>query len=282
MASDNICKYLAEQYPAQFVRWLLSKEAENIQVLKTELSVEPIRADSLILLQIDDQILHLEFQTLPYSQPPLPFRMLQYWVRLQAQYWGQEIVQVVIFLKQITSEAVYTDRYQNTNTEHRYRVIRLWEQDPAPLLAVPALLPLAALARSNSPNILLQQVATQVASIEEIEQRRNISACVELLAGLRFDENLISQLLREDLMQESVIYQKIVQQGVQQGLQQGRKEGELALIMRQLIRRFGSLDPLVQERLERLSVPQLEELGEVLLDFSAVSDLAAWLDVQSQ
>mgnify|MGYP000499714909 CR=1 FL=1 len=278
MASDNICKYLAEQYPAQFVRWLLAKEAENIQVLKTELSVEPIRADSLILLQIDDQILHLEFQTLPYSQPPLPFRMLQYWVRLQAQYWGQEIVQVVIFLKQITSDAVYTDRYQNTNTEHRYRVIRLWEQDPAPLLAVPALLPLAALARSNSPNILLQQVATQVASIEEIEQRRNISACVELLAGLRFDENLISQLLREDLMQESVIYQKIVQQG----LQQGRKEGELALIRRQLTRRFGSLDPLVQERLQRLSVPQLEELGEVLLDFSAVSDLAAWLDVQEQ
>jgi len=278
LASDNICKYLAEQYPAQFVRWLLAKEAENIQVLKTELSVEPIRADSLILLQIDDQILHLEFQTLPYSQPPLPFRMLQYWVRLQAQYWGQEIVQVVIFLKQITSDAVYTDRYQNTNTEHRYRVIRLWEQDPAPLLAVPALLPLAALARSNSPNILLQQVATQVASIEEIEQRRNISACVELLAGLRFDENLISQLLREDLMQESVIYQKIVQQG----LQQGRKEGELALIRRQLTRRFGSLDPLVQERLQRLSVPQLEELGEVLLDFSAVSDLAAWLDVQEQ
>ncbi len=83
-------------------------------------------------------------------------------------------------------------------------------------------------------------------------------------------------------MQESVIYQKIVQQGVQQGLQQGRKEGELALIMRQLTRRFGSLDPLVQERLQRLSVPQLEELGEVLLDFSAVSDLAAWLDVQEQ
>ncbi|MGA9383056.1 MAG: hypothetical protein WBV73_30205, partial [Phormidium sp.] len=60
MASDNISKYLTEKYPAQFVRWLLNKEPENIQVLKTELSVEPIRADSLILLQIDEQILHLE------------------------------------------------------------------------------------------------------------------------------------------------------------------------------------------------------------------------------
>lgn len=86
MAYDNICKYLAEQYPDQFVRWLLSTESENIQVLKTELSSEPIRADSIILLQIDNQILHLEFQTLPASEPPIPFRMLKYWVRLYDQY----------------------------------------------------------------------------------------------------------------------------------------------------------------------------------------------------
>ncbi len=83
MAYDNACKYLAEKFPDAFVQWLLPLEQPTtIQVLKTELIQEPIRADSLAFLQADNQILHLEFQTLSYSNPPLPFRMLDYYVRL--------------------------------------------------------------------------------------------------------------------------------------------------------------------------------------------------------
>ena len=63
MSYDNACKYLAEKYPAVFVRWLLGIEAKNIRLLKTELNVDPIYVDSLLLLLIGRQILHLEFQT---------------------------------------------------------------------------------------------------------------------------------------------------------------------------------------------------------------------------
>ncbi len=52
--------------------------------------------------------------------------------------------------------------------------------------------------------------------IEEPNQQRNISACVEVLARLKFDENLIRQFLREELMRESPLYQEIIQEGVQQ------------------------------------------------------------------
>ncbi|MEW5856383.1 MAG: hypothetical protein AB1861_03250, partial [Cyanobacteriota bacterium] len=86
MSYDNVCKYLAEQYPEQFANWLLSSDISGIQVLKTELPVEPIRADSVTFLQTTNQILHLEFQTLPTSNPPLPFRMLKYWTRLYDEY----------------------------------------------------------------------------------------------------------------------------------------------------------------------------------------------------
>ncbi len=285
MAYDNICKYLAEQYPSEFVHWLSGEEATEITVLKTELSVEPIRADSLTLLQTANRILHLEFQTLPGSNPPLPFRMLDYWVRLKRLY-GCPVEQVVIFLKSTTSETVFTDQFEDTNTRHRYRVIRLWEEDPTPLLANPALLPFAALARSDAPNTLLEQVATQIDRIEEPRQRGNLAACVEVLAGLRFNQDLIHQLFREELMQESVIYQDILQKGLQQGLQQGKQEGlqqgkqeeALSLIMRLLTRRFGEIDSQLQERVQRLSLVQLEELSEALLDFEAVTDLTVWLD----
>ncbi|CBN56128.1 MULTISPECIES: DUF4351 domain-containing protein [Kamptonema] len=276
---DNTCKYLAEKSPASFVRWLLNTEPENIRVLKTEIIPEPIEADALVLLQTDNQILHLEFQTVPYSNPPIPLRMLEYKAILTRKY-RLPIEQVVIFLKRTNSELVLQNQYQDNYTTHRYRIIRMWEQNPAPLLVTPELLPLAALAQSDNPNTLLEQVAQQVAIIEETEQRNNISACVFVLAGLRFEKKLIRQLFREDIMRESVTYQDILQQGVQQGVQQGMQRGEVAILQRQISRRFGELEPQLSEQIQRLAIPQLENLGEALLDFSNVADLAAWLQVQ--
>lgn len=278
---DNICKYLAEEYPVSFVRWLLPTNTEEIQVLKTELSLEPIRADSVTFLQVANQILHLEFQTEPASEPPMPLRMLDYWVRLHRQY-RCDIEQVVIFLTRTSSQTAFTNQFTARNTQHRYRVIRMWEQNPAPLLANPELLPLAVLARSDNPNTLLQQVAEQLANIEAPDERQNLSACIEILAGLRFNTTLIRQLFREEIMRESVIYQEIIQRGEQQGLQQGLGQEALAYTMRLLNRRVGEINAQLQARIRLLSVVQLENLGEALLDFSDVSDLVAWLDAHQQ
>jgi predicted transposase/invertase (TIGR01784 family) len=280
LAYDNTCKYLAEEYPADFVGWLLSDSTSDIQVLKTELSLDPIRADSVIFIKIGNKILHLEFQTQPQSNPPIDFRMLDYYTRLKREY-GCQIEQVVIFLQQTSSEIVFKQEYLDTNTRHGYRTMRMWEENPAPLLANPALLPFATLARSNSPNALLEQVAARVDMIEETDERRNISACAEVLAGLRFAKNLIQELFREEVMQESVIYQDILQKGEQRGKQQGKQEEALALIMRLLPRRIGAIAPDLEERIRGLSLFQLEELAEALLDFSAANDLTVWLDANS-
>ena len=95
MSYDNICKYLAEKYPGDFIRWLLKIEPLQFEVLKTELSLEPIRADSVVFINTSNQILHLEFQTQPISKPSIPFRMLDYKVRLQRQYQCS-VIQVVV------------------------------------------------------------------------------------------------------------------------------------------------------------------------------------------
>ncbi len=276
MSYDNTCKYLAENYPADFARWLLSSDTSDIEVLKTELNLEPIRADAVTFLQISNQILHLEFQTSPKSTPPLDFRMLDYYTRLKRQYWC-DIEQVLIFLQTTSSEIVFNTQYVDKKTRHEYRVIRLWEEDPTPLLANPALLPLATLARTDSPQDLLEQVAAAVDMIEERDERQNISACVQVLAGLRFPKNLITQLFREEVMQESVIYQDILQKGLQQGEQRGLQKGEVAVILRLLIRRFGAIEPEVQQQIQTLSITQLDELAEALLDFSSPSDLVNYL-----
>ena len=151
MSYDNTCKFLAEEYPTDFVRWLLGMETEDINVLKTELFLEPIRADSVTFLQTKNRILHIEFQTEPTSKPPIPFRMGDYSFRLKRKY-KCPVTQVVIFLQETTNEIAFTEEYRDETTIHRYRVIRLWEQDSAFFLNNRGLLPLAPLTKTDSPS----------------------------------------------------------------------------------------------------------------------------------
>ena len=271
MSIDNVCKYLSNQYPESFINWILGESTVDTDLLKSELSIEPIRADFVALLRTQNQILHIEFQVEAISNPPLPLRMLDYFVRLYRRY-NCPVNQFVIFLKRTSSAAAYTEQFVDSNTIHQYRAIRLWEQDPAPLLANPALLPLAVLAQSNSPNALLEQVASQLDMIEEREQRSNISACTGILASLRFDNDIIRQFLREDVMREAPMYQEIVQEG--------KREEALLFVMRLLMRQVGTTTLDLQLQVQNLTTPQLEELGVALLDFDNASDLAAWLQNQ--
>jgi predicted transposase YdaD len=59
---DNTCRFLAENYSADFASWLLGETVTMTELKPSELSLDPIRADVLILLQSDDDILHIEFQ----------------------------------------------------------------------------------------------------------------------------------------------------------------------------------------------------------------------------
>jgi predicted transposase YdaD len=88
---------------------------------------------------------------------------------------------------------------------------------------------------------------------------------------------MIANVFREEIMQESVIYQDILQKGREQGLNQGKKQEAIALLQGMLNRRFASLEPNVQERLESLTLTQLEELSLALFDFTEVTDLVTWL-----
>ncbi|MBN3940658.1 MAG: DUF4351 domain-containing protein [Nostoc sp. NMS9] len=73
----------------------------------------------------------------------------------------------------------------------------------------------------------------------------------------------------------------LYQRGREQAIQEGNKQGEQRLVIRQLNRRIGEMDMSLIERIQGLSIEQLENLGEALLDFSSVADLETWLNQQS-
>jgi predicted transposase YdaD len=115
----------------------------------------------------------------------------------------------------------------------------------------------------------------------DLRVQSNVAASAGILAGLLLEKGLINQVLRKDIMQQSVIYQEWKEEFLQEGRQEGRQEGAMreaqALILRQLSRRVGSLSLKNRSQVESLSLEQLESLGEALLDFSGSTDLDDWL-----
>jgi predicted transposase/invertase (TIGR01784 family) len=204
---DDTCKFLAEHFSADFASWLLGETVTLTEIQPSELSLDPIRADAMILLQSEDSILHLEFQTIPKEN--IPFRMLDYRVRGNRRYKGKPMRQVAIYLKPTTSELAYQTSYDLERTHHEFDVVRLWEQPASLFLQYPGLLPFAALGQSESPAEMLRQAVQIVEQIEEPTTQANLMAASAILAGLRLEEDVIYRLVRRDIMQESTVYRSI-------------------------------------------------------------------------
>ena len=125
--------------------------------------------------------------------------------------------------------------------------------------------------------------------------------CLRLLATLRLDpartrliSGFVDTYLRLNQQEEQVFQEEIgkleeterkgvmeiVTSWMEQGMARGAKQEAQSIILRQLTRRVGELPDPVRSQIDALSINQLESLGEALLDFSNLSDLAAWLTEQ--
>jgi predicted transposase/invertase (TIGR01784 family) len=272
---DNTCKFLAESFSEDFASWLLGTPVAMTRLSPSELSLEPIRADALILLNSDNFVLHLEFQTEP--DPTMGFRMADYRLRVFRRFPTKQMRQVVIYLTRSNSELVYQNLFEIPGTRHEFEVIRLWEQSTQPFLKATGLLPLAVLTQTSDAAQTLRQVAAKIEAIPELRVQSNVAASTGILAGLLLKRDFINQILRRDIMQQSVIYQDILQEGEQTG---ALKQGQ-SLILRLLVRRIGEVSPEMRSQIQALSLPQLEALGEALLDFTKPDDLHEWIRSQS-
>ena len=280
---DNISKFLIEQYSADFAAWLLGEPITLTTINPTELNVEPIRADSVMLLQSSQVILHTEFQTV--SDETMPFRMADYYLRLKRKFPERDIQQVVIYLKPTGSLLVRQTSYQTPVMTHQFRVIRLWEEPVEVFLSTPGLLPYAVLSRATDKESVLAQVVKELEQIVDQREKSNLAAATSILAGLQLSEQTIRQLMRSPVMRESTMYQSIFREGEERGLEQGLEQGLIegraaegkALVLKQLTRKLGNLSPELSAKVSDLSLERLEALAEDLLDFTSMADLESWL-----
>ncbi|KXS93095.1 hypothetical protein OA58_06200 [Microcystis aeruginosa NIES-88] len=90
-----------------------------------------------------------------------------------------------------------------------------------------------------------------------------------MLAGLLLSKEITRNLLREEIMGESVIDQDIQEKG--------RQSEAVSLILRLLNRRLGEISSTVSQKIQELSLEQFATLGEALLDFTSLTELTTWL-----
>ncbi|MGI0495501.1 Rpn family recombination-promoting nuclease/putative transposase [Alkalinema pantanalense CENA528] len=182
MSFDSTCRRLAEQFPEDIARWLLGRPIQSTLLKPTELSLEPIRADNLILLEGDADILHVEWQTDPTQV--MPMRLADYRLRIHRKAPDKTIHQVVIYLRKIDSPLVQQNYFEIAGMYAEYNVIRIWEVPAAELLQAPGLLPFAALGQTDNPERTLRDAVRAMKQVENPEQQHELLGAAYFLGGL--------------------------------------------------------------------------------------------------
>ena len=116
-------------------------------------------------------------------------------------------------------------------------------------------------------------------SESEYEKRLTL---IETMLANKFPEltkEIIMEMLEIKTMDvtKSRFYQQIYTEGRQEGLHEGRQEGEVNLVLRLLTRKLANLSETMVKRVKKLTIPQLENLGEALLEFTQIGDLETFL-----
>lgn len=229
-------------------------------------------------------IIHTEHQSA--SQADFNQRMFCYFARLHEKF-ALPVYPVVIYSHdspQRPEPNSYRVEFPGwTVLEFNYRVIqlnRLQWQDFMNLRnpVASALMSKMRMETQERPTVKLISLQLLASLGLNPAQVQLISGFIDTYLELNAQEQAVfqEQLARIEPRQEEQVME-IVTSWMREGLEQGRQQEAVSFVLRLLNRRFGSLAPQLQERIQGLSVTELEDLGEALLDFSDVADLEAWL-----
>lgn len=122
--------------------------------------------------------------------------------------------------------------------------------------------------------VTLQEIPERLGEVSEIELALNIAN----QANMTVDELELVERRAMILQDERGRLTYAIEEGREQGREQGRVTEAIALVMRLLKKRFGEISEVIISQIENLSVQNLENLAEDLLDFNSLSDLERWLE----
>jgi predicted transposase/invertase (TIGR01784 family) len=278
MKTDSLFYRLFQTVPQLFFALLdrPAEQATHYQFTSEELKQTAFRLDGI-------------FRP-PDDQPDWPLFFVEVQFQLDPEIYSRLFAEVFLYLRQHRpvqpwqAVVIYPTRSVDPG-EHRHyqalldsgQVTRVyldeWAQPRQTLMQGVMGVILA------EPQQALAEAQAVLARQEDGSRVPNIVDLVETILAYKLpklNREVIQKMLEltDADLKQSRFYQEI--------FAEGRQEEGLALILRQLQRRCGELTPAVREQVTRLSLPQLEALGEALLEFRGLADVEQWLVTHSQ
>jgi Domain of unknown function (DUF4351) len=232
-----------------------------------------IRQDALF-------VIHTEHQS--YVQPNFNERMFTYFARLHEKF-ALPVYPIVIYShdssQTLEPNSYFIDFPGWRVLEFNYRVIQLnrlqWQD------FVNQQNPVASALMSKMGMDIQERPRVKLVSLQLLANLGLNPAQIQLISGFIDTYLKLSDrekaVFEEELARIEPRQEEQVMRIVTSWMEEGMQQEAVSLIMRQLTRRVGALAPQLQQRIQGLSVAQLEDLGEALLDFTSVADLEAWL-----
>jgi predicted transposase YdaD len=159
-------------------------------------------------------------------------------------------------------------------SRYSYQLVDIRELDGERLLDSPSVGDnmVAILTRLRDPTAAVHRVVERIANLPHA-QRKEALARLAILAGLRRLDDVLEEEVGKMPITEDITTNRFYQKAMERGRQEGVQIGELSLLRRMIEKRFGPIPAWAEERLNGLSLPQLEDLGERLLDASSLEQL---------
>lgn len=289
---DIVAKDAVHMFPEDMLGFLMrGVDVEFLEHLESELmTVEKRQMDSLIKVRLDDKVVlvHCEFQTSDSRHLDMVRRTVGYLGRCYERY-GLPIFSHVIYLRPnagVNDPGSYVQEVPGYRFIVEYKVIRLIEEDGASFLGArhPGLIPFCGLMKppvgTDSLQWLHQCVeATKTLSLDA-SVRNNLLVDLWVMGGLVHPAETIADLLAEEIMQDSSVYQHITEkaraEGLVQGLERGAKESTIENILMFLDDRLENVNTeVLKPALE--AIDDLQRLRYLLREAAKTESLEAFI-----
>jgi len=274
---DRTLKVIAFHFAEAFLR--LAFPDADLELIGHETNVElnlpEERVDFVHRVRFNGQeyLFHLEFQLA--HRTDLPVRLFIYAALLTAQY-ELPVITLVLYL-QFRASDVPTEyavlvggRVVNRFT---YPVVRLWEHvDEIRSGRFRELAPLLVTLVEKPDEAVLAEERELILQEQDPKQGGALLALAVAVASRFFEKELLWRFFREEMeeMRNASFIEDWIEEAeikaAQEARLQGHAEGEKTALTRILARRFGRLPAQWDRRLEPLTVTQLEELIDYVVE----------------
>ena len=248
---------------------LLGQPTENAQgynFTSVEVKEKAFRFDGIFMPDsVEKPIYFVEVQFQP--KPEFYWELITEINIYLNQYKPQQDWQAIaLFAKRSLDVEVLTNYQQELINSGRIKRIYLDELPPGSIGM--GLIELIVSKENQSQELVKNLMARTKTEVSNDSERQGI---IELLESVLMSK--FSQLSRQEI-EAMFLVSDIKQTRV---YQEAKQEEATNLLFRQLSKRFGKLSGNYIETISNLTIEQLEDLGEALLDFVNITDLEQWL-----